>query len=151
VHRQLDQKEKVEQDKRQTIKDSDERTEISPWLERTQWIQHLEGQDKATIVQLVKPAGTEELELQEVEKSVARLVKQAKEIIVQRKVSVFTLQRLESFQVGQDAPKPFQVKLEEDTIKCYQRIWQQLLLYILRTADTELQLYRLTAKQQQCI
>jgi Orsellinic acid/F9775 biosynthesis cluster protein D len=63
VHQQLDQKEKVEQDKRQIIKDTAWETEVSSWLDRTQWITHLEGQDKATIVQLVKSVQPEELDL----------------------------------------------------------------------------------------
>jgi Orsellinic acid/F9775 biosynthesis cluster protein D len=151
VHRQLDQKEKIEQEKRQLVKETDDKTETSPWLERTQWIEHLQGQDKITIVRLVKPAGIEDPDMQEIEKSVVRLVEKARQTVLQKKVSIFTLQRLESFQASQDASKPFQVKLETDTIKRYQRIWQQLLLYILRTADMESRLYRLTQEQQDSI
>jgi putative sterol carrier protein len=119
VHRQLDQKEKDIKEKRKTVRDGEDITEVSPWLERTQWIRHLEGQEKASMVQLVKPAQTEELLLQEVEKSLGRLVEKAQQTILQKKVSIFTLQRVESFQPGQDAPKPFHVNIIFDTKQQY--------------------------------
>ncbi|KAH0543333.1 hypothetical protein GP486_008582, partial [Trichoglossum hirsutum] len=89
VHRQLDQKEKIIKEKRQAIRDSDDLTEVSSWLDRTQWIRHLEGQDKATIVKLINPAREEELELQYVEKSLERLVEKARQTILQKKVNTF--------------------------------------------------------------
>jgi hypothetical protein len=152
VYRQLDQKEKIIQEKRQIIRDSEDVTEVSPWLERTQWIRHLEGQDKATMVQLVRPAvqrgDDEELELQEVEKSVKRLVEKARQTILQKKVSTFTLHRVQSFHASQDAQKPFHVNMGLDTIERYRRVWMQLLVYILRTADSDSRLYQLTRKQE---
>lgn len=151
VHQQLDEKEKEEEEKRRIVKDSDEVTEVSAWLDRTQWIRHLEGQDKSDIAQLVKPAQQDEEELREVEKSVVRLVEQARQTILQKKVNIFTLQRLESFQPGQDAQKPFHVNFGTDTIQRYQRIWKQLLVYVLRTVDTESQRYQCTKEQQDSI
>lgn|ERR1700748_2390704 len=151
VHRQLDQKEKVIQEKRQVIKDSDELTEVSPWLERTQWLRHLEGQDKTTMAQLVKPAGAEEAVLQEVERSLKRLVEKARQTILQKKVSTFTLHRVESFHTGQDAQKPFHVNMDRQTLERYQRVWSQLLVYVLRTTDSESRLYKLTSIQQDSI
>jgi len=148
VHRQLDQKEKIEHEKRRIVKDSEDTTEVSSWLERTQWIRHLEGQDKATLLQLVKPMQIEEQELQEVEKSVKRLVEEAQQTILHKKVSIFTLHRLQSFQPGQDAPKPFHVNNNHQTIERYQRVWVQLLVYILRTADSNSRLYQLTPEQK---
>ncbi|KAH0558841.1 hypothetical protein GP486_004520 [Trichoglossum hirsutum] len=151
VHRQLDEKEEEKEEKRRIVRESDEGTEVSAWLDRTQWIRHLEGQDKSDVVQLVKSAKQEEEDLQEVEKSVERLVEQARQTIVQKKVSIFTLQRLESFQPGQDAQKPFYVNLGADTIQRYQRVWKQLLVYVLRTVDTESQWYQCTREQQDSI
>jgi superfamily II DNA helicase RecQ len=151
VHRQLDEKEEEEEEKRRIVRESDEGTEVSAWLDRTEWIRHLEGQDKSDIAQLVKPAQQEEQELQEVEKSVVRLVEQARQTILQKKVSIFALQRLESFQPGQDAQKPFHANLGMDTIQRYQRVWKQLLVYVLRTADTESQRYQCTKEQQDSI
>jgi hypothetical protein len=151
VHRQLDEKERKEQEKRCIIRESDNATEISPWLERTEWIYHLARQDKSAMVKLIRPAQNEELELQEVQKSIIRLVEKARETVLQRRVSIFTLQRLESFQSGQDAPKPFHVNMQQDTLRRYQRVWQQLLVYVVRTADTESRLYRLTQQQQNSI
>jgi hypothetical protein len=148
VHRQLDQKEKIVQEKRKIVRDAEDITEVSPWLERTQWIRHLEGQDKATMAQLVKPAQDNELKLQAIEKSFERLVKKAQQTIVQKKVSTFILHRVESFQVGEDSQKPFHVNLVTHTIEQYQRVWRQLLVYVLRTADSELWLYELTPTQE---
>ncbi|KAI9765618.1 MAG: hypothetical protein M1840_007307 [Geoglossum simile] len=106
VHRQLDEKEEEEKKKRRIVRESDEGIEVSAWLDRTQWIRHLEGRDKIAIALHIKPAGSEEHGLQEVEKSIIRLVEQARQTILQKKVSIFTLQRLESFQLDQDAEKP---------------------------------------------
>ncbi|KAH0565678.1 hypothetical protein GP486_000934 [Trichoglossum hirsutum] len=151
VYRQLEQKERTVQKKRQLIRDAEDSTEVSPWLERTQWIRHLEGQDRAAIAQLVKPADTEELEFQEMEKSVKRLVEKARQTILQKKVSTFTLHRVQSFQTGQDAEKPFHVNMDLDTLERYQRVWMRLLVYVLRTVDLDSRLYQLTQDQQSCI
>jgi superfamily II DNA helicase RecQ len=151
VHRRLNQKEKAEQDKRKAVRDSDEVTEISPWLEKTEWIRHLEGKDKATMATLVKPAEVAELELQEVEKSLKRLVEKARQTILQKKVSMFLLHRAESYEAGQDSHKVFHVNIGMDTIQRYLHIWSQILVYILRTASTESRLYQFTSTQQDCI
>ncbi|KAH0548600.1 hypothetical protein GP486_007856 [Trichoglossum hirsutum] len=151
VHRQLDQKEKIIEEKRQAIRDSDDLTEVSSWLDRTQWIRHLKGQDKATMVKLVNPARDEEMELQYVEKSLKRLVEKARQTILQKKISTFTLHRVQSFHAGEDSHKPFHVNLGIDTIERYQRIWSRLLIYMLRTAESETRLYQLTEDQQQQI
>src|SRR5579862_514407 len=150
VHQQLDEKEKIEKEKRNIIRDGEE-TEVSSWLDRTQWIRHLEGQDKATVVQWIRPAQSEEVELQEVEKSIERIVEQGRQTILQKKVSIFVLQRLESFQPGQDAQKPFHVNIGSETVQRYQRVWQALLLYVLRTADNEQQLYQYTKQQRHSV
>ncbi|KAH0551483.1 hypothetical protein GP486_007303 [Trichoglossum hirsutum] len=151
VHRQLDQKEKVIQEKKQLIRDAEDVTEVSPWLERTQWIRHLEGQDKASMVQLIKPAQVDEMELKEVEKSLKRLVEKARQTILQRRISTFMLHRLESFHSGQDAAKPFHINMNPQTVERYQHIWSQLLVYVLWTADSDSQLYRLKQDQRSCM
>ncbi|KAH0542813.1 hypothetical protein FGG08_002861 [Glutinoglossum americanum] len=147
VHRQLDQKEKVIEQKKQAIKDSEDATEVSSWLDRTQWIRHLEGQNKATVAKLVNPAGDEELELQYVEKSLARLVEKARQTILQKKVSTFTLHRVQNFHAGEDSHKPFHVNLNSKTIERYRRVWSRLLVYVLRTAKADKRLYQLTEDQ----
>ncbi|KAI9760300.1 MAG: hypothetical protein M1840_002562 [Geoglossum simile] len=115
VHQQLDQREKTVQEKRQVIRESDEMTEVSPWLERTQWIHHLEEQDRGEVIKLIRATKDEELELQEVEKSLKRLIEKARQTIVQKKVSTFTLHRVQSFQSGEDSNKPFHVNLNQET------------------------------------
>jgi putative sterol carrier protein len=148
VHRQLDQKEKIIEQKKQAIRDSDDPTEVSSWLERTQWIRHLEGQDRGIIVKLIGVASNEELEIQYLEKSLNRLIEKARQTILQKKISTFTLHRVQSFQSGEDSHKPFHVNLGSDTIERYQRVWSKLLIYILRTARSDIQLYQLTQEQQ---
>jgi Orsellinic acid/F9775 biosynthesis cluster protein D len=151
IHQQLDEKERKEREKRRIIRDSDEATEISPWLERTEWIHHLAGQDKSAMAKLVQPAEKEELELQEVEKSIVRLVKKAQCTISNKQVSIFTLHRLKSFHAGQDMERPFEVDMQKKTMERYWKVWQQLLAYVLRTADTESRLYQLTSRQREDI
>ena len=77
VHQQLDQKQKVIEEKKQVIKDNDNLTEVSSWLERTQWIRHLAGQNRVAIAQLVNRPRDEELGLQYVEKSLEWLVEKS--------------------------------------------------------------------------
>jgi superfamily II DNA helicase RecQ len=152
VHRQLDQKDRTVEEKKQAIRDSDDATEVSSWLDRTQWIRHLEGQDRAVVIQLVSPAKEdEELELRYVEKSLERLVEKARQTILQKKVSTFTLHRVQNFHAGEDSHKPFHVNLSQDTIERYRRVWSRLLIYVLRTARQETQLYQLTEHQRQGI
>jgi len=85
VHQQLDQKQKVIEEKKQVIKDNDNLTEVSSWLERTQWIWHLAGQNRVAIAQLVNRPRDEELGLQYVEKSLERLVEKSRQTIIQVK------------------------------------------------------------------
>ncbi|KAH0551515.1 hypothetical protein GP486_007269 [Trichoglossum hirsutum] len=151
VHRQLDQKEKTIEEKRQAIRDSDDPTEVSSWLDRTQWIRHLEGQDKATVAKLINPAREEELELQYMEKSLERLVEKARQTILQKKVSTFVLHRIQNFYAGEDSHKPFHIKLEAKTIERYQQVWSRLLIYMFRTTESDTRLYRLTEDQRQRI
>lgn len=148
VHRQLDQKEKVVQQKKQVIRDNEDTTEVSSWLDRTQWVRHLEGQDRATMAKLINPARDEELKLQHVEKSLVRLVEKARQTVLQKKVSTFMLHRIQSFHGGQDSHKPFHVQLDSKTIDRYQWVWSKLLVYILRTAGLDSRLYRLTKDQE---
>ena len=86
VHQQLDQKQKVIEEKKQVIKDSDNLTEVSSWLERTQWIRHLAGQNRVAMAQLVNRPRDEELGLQYVEKSLNRLVEKSRQTIIQVKL-----------------------------------------------------------------
>ena len=85
VHQQLDQKQKVIEEKKQVIKDNDNLTEVSSWLERTQWIRHLAGQNRVAIAQLVNRPRDEELGLQYVEKSLEWLVEKSQQTIIQVK------------------------------------------------------------------
>ncbi|KAI9770891.1 MAG: hypothetical protein M1839_003011 [Geoglossum umbratile] len=116
IHWQPAQKEKPIQEKKQFLKDSDEPTEISPWLKQTQWLRHLEGQYKMTMSQLVKPDQAEEPELQEVEKILKQLTEKARQTVLRKKVSTFTLHPIESFQAGQDSWKPFHVNVNRQTL-----------------------------------
>jgi hypothetical protein len=116
VYNQLNQKERIVEEKRKIVRDAEDITEVSSWLERTQWIRHLEGQDKATMAQLIKPAQDEELKLQAVERSFERLVRKAQQTIVLKKISTFILHQVESFHAGEDSQKPFHVNLVAHTI-----------------------------------
>src|SRR4051794_26572985 len=71
-------------------------------------------------------------------------------MILQKKVSSFTLHRINSFQPNIDKKRPLNVKLGECMLENYIRVWKRLLCYVLRTADTEL-LYKLTVKQHCCM
>jgi len=145
VENQLDEKQKIIQEKKQVIMESDNPTEVSSWLERTQWIWHLEGQERAKIaVTADLPMMAEELMLQKITSSIEQLIQTAQQTVLQKKVSSFALHRINSFQPNIDKEKPLNVKLGECTLENYIQVWKRLLYYVLRTADTE-PLYKLTA------
>jgi hypothetical protein len=100
------------------------------------------------MVQLVEPARDIEPELQEVEKSLKRLVEKARQTVLRRKVNIFTLYRIQNLQIGKDSNEPFHVNLSSKTLEQYQQVWIQLLVYIIRAFQTESQLYRLTPTQE---
>src|SRR5436309_3473959 len=150
VEHQLDEKQKIIQEKKQVIMESDNPTEVSSWLERTQWIRHLEGQERAKIAVTADLPTAEELILQEITSSIEQLIQTAQQTVLQKKVSSFALHRINSFQPNIDKERPLNVKLGERTLENYIRVWKRLLCYVLRTADTE-PLYKLTAKQRCCM
>jgi RecQ family ATP-dependent DNA helicase len=150
VEHQLDEKQKIIQEKKQIIMESNNPTEVSSWLERTQWIRHLEGQERAKIAVTADLPTTEEPILQEISSSIEQLIQIARQTILQKKVSSFTLHRINSFQPNIDKERPLNVKLGERTLENYIRVWKRLLCYVLRTADTE-PLYKLTVKQHCCM
>jgi hypothetical protein len=101
------------------------------------------------MAQLISMPGDGELELQYAVKSLERLVEKARQTVLQKKVSTFTLHRVQKFHSGEDSHKPFHVNLGSDTIERYQRVWIKLLIYVLRTADSsETSLYQFTQHQQ---
>jgi hypothetical protein len=67
------------------------------------------------MAKLVQSAEKEELGLQEVEKSIVRLVKKAQHTISNKQVSIFTLHRLKSFHAGQDMERPSTKSVNEYT------------------------------------
>jgi hypothetical protein len=121
------------------------------------------------MAQLLKdPQEREESWLQEVAKSLQRLVAEAQAIVQEKKVSSFCLLRLESFEGGKDATKPFHANLMTATLKQYQQVWLKLLYYVLHTANQPspsssssstsvpipvqgFHLYQPTADQRSCI
>ena len=150
VEHQLDEKQKIIQKKKQVITESDNPTEVSSWLERTQWIRHLEGQERAKIAVTADLPTIEEPILQEINRSIEQLIQIAQQTVLQKKVSSFALHRINSFQPNIDKERPLNVKLGERTLENYIWVWKRLLCYVLRTADTE-PLYKLTAKQHCCM
>jgi hypothetical protein len=102
VELQLDEKQKIIEKKKQVIMESDNPTEVSSWLERTQWIRHLEGQERAKIAVTADLPIAEEPILQEITKSIEQLIQMAQQTVLQKKVSSFALHRINSFQPNID-------------------------------------------------
>jgi hypothetical protein len=82
------------------------------------------------------------------------LIGKAKQTIIKKKVSMFLLHRAKSYEAGRDSREAFHIKNYDETIQRYQRVWNQILVYVLRTASAEYsesRLYHLTQKQQDAI
>ncbi|KAJ9654637.1 hypothetical protein H2201_008965 [Coniosporium apollinis] len=117
------------------------RTQVSPWLEMTRWSVYLCGQDlrvAARLVELPDP-NTDDGCLLAVVAAFDRVIEQARNSILEDRVSVFDQHRINSFIRGRTAARPIVSKLRDGTYKKYKEVWKRLLCFV----------YRMICKNQQ--
>jgi hypothetical protein len=121
-------------------------TELSTWLQTTEWVRYLQGHDleaAARLIALPDP-GLPEPGLVAILESLDRLVEQARDSIVQGKVNAFDQQRINSFlrpgsRASRASDRPLAYKLKEGTYRQYKGTWKQLLCFVYRLVYLEQQ------------
>src|SRR2546429_1066644 len=150
------QKALVIQQQKNIVRQTSVRTEISPWLEKTEWIEHLLGQDLLKLAPLVSmPDSKTESMLVTICEKLDKLVEMARMSMLTKKVDSFDSQRINSFIRHKSNVRSLNIRLQDNTYKKYKLVWKQLLCYVIRTAVTRAeeapQLYRLTEVQLHCL
>jgi len=121
-------------------------TEVSPWLDLTQWITYLSGYSSqgglSQAIRLIDLPGRSPLQAAEADDSLLsvllssfdRVIEQARESLVQGRLNVFDQHRVNSFLPRRSAAKPLLFRLQENTYKKYKKVWRQLLCFVYRLA-----------------
>ena len=108
-------------------------TEANPWLRRTRWDQHLQGQQLADLAALVELPRNHETILQTFGLSIDRIIANARTSVLQQKINIFDQTALNMFNEHQvKAGQPFQDKLQKGTYQRYKGVWKKLLCFIYR-------------------
>jgi len=124
--------------------------EINPWLERTKWIEHLEGHNLGTMSKLVDSPNKKETELKLICDAFKRAIHFTKEEC--GKLSHFDLKQINCFKWHQSYSRPFKYQIEKPSMNHYISVWQHILCYVFRMAermeeDDRYALYKLTNTQ----
>lgn len=128
-------------------------TQLPPWLEKTQWLDYLKGQDLAQVAWLgAKPRPDEPL-LEIITKSVGRLVDQGVRAIQDHRISQFDELLINAYTsfVPQKYERPINVGLTKPTWRNYTSFWQRLLCFTYRTTFNMPQRLSYCLTQQQDI
>jgi hypothetical protein len=125
-----------EQEEGQWISEQRDSTEISPWLELTQWPKYLHDHSFATVAALAAlPNQAQEPLLILFTQSVTRLIERAYQTIEDRRVNEFDQIRINSFlQRPGIWDHPIQIHLKPSTYQRYRQVWQRLVCFAYRTS-----------------
>lgn len=125
---------------------------VSPWLERTRWLQYLDGADLHELAQLVQiECVAPEPTLAVLFGAIDRLTDAACRSLSEDRLNFFGQKKIASFlpqRSGYSAPLVY--KLQQATYKAYKLTWKRLLAFVARTStpDRPSQLqHRLTPQQ----
>ena len=138
VDRLLDEADHEQEQTARIVPGKAGKTEVSPWLELTQWPRHLSGLHFPQIWRMVQPPQPQETNLQQLCESFDRIVWAGKESIEQHKINDFDQSRINSFiRQRRLADRPIMVKLQKGTWVRYSGIWKRLLCFVSRTTQPE--------------
>ena len=159
LHMQVGQRTERIQQSRTLIETAKNAREVNPWLDRTKWVKHLQGQDLVQMAKLAAMPAIKETELNEICVAFKRMMHKTRQLIRDQKINHFDLKSINSFTRHQDFQRPFNIaELQEPTFNHYISIWQRLLCYLIRTSDPSdglvhlaPVLYRLTHNQRLCL
>lgn len=111
------------------------KSQVSPWIERTRWLQYLDGVNLQALARLVdlEPTANEAI-LAVLFSSIDRLIEAAYQSIHEDRLNFFGQKKIASFlpqKSGYSAPLVY--KLQQATYKTYKLTWKRLLAFIWRT------------------
>jgi hypothetical protein len=111
-------------------------TEVSPWLELTQWPRYLQGQSFTAVAALAAlPDPTQEPLLVAFAGSVKRLIDRAYRTIADRRINEFDQVRINTFVPRPGIwNRPIQIHLKPSTYQRYRQVWQRLICFAYRTS-----------------
>lgn len=139
IEDQLEQHIKETKEWHHTIPDTATAAEVSPWLEMTRWPKYLGGHDFAQLALLAdRPDPIREPILQELTRSLGRVIEAGHRSIQEDKVNVFDQARINSFiQRRRASDRPLMIKLQKATWRQYTSVWQRLICFAYRTVLPE--------------
>ena len=106
--------------------------EINPWVERTGWARHLEGQKRRKLTPFIaKPDPEAEPELVEISKRFDKIITVAQKTTMAR-VGTFTRMEINRKVASTEVKKPFNAYIEEDALKRYRDEFKCVIWYIIR-------------------
>jgi hypothetical protein len=116
------------------------KTEVSPWLDLTQWERYLRGYDLSRVVRHLDLPSPQPLfdpeqpddHLILVLESFDRLVEQAREALRTDRINIFDQQRVSSFLTRRTTNFSLVHKPQEGTYMRYKKVWKQLLSFVYR-------------------
>ena len=158
LHVQMQKQKSTVADNLSIIQKARDRREISPWLERTRWISHLEGHDMIKLVQLIAVPKTSRgchVGLISIITSVNRVLINTRTMVTEDKIlGDFDLKQINSFERHKQYSRPINLDITPETLKFYIGTWQRLLCYLIRTSrprdgeDPPPVLYQLTQTER---
>lgn len=148
---------KIESDRRRSketllnVVIEDPAVQINPWLSRTQWSTYLKGFERSSLLQLVEePRGDDDDEtpLESFVWATVRSLLRACQYNATTAAGIFV--RMEVVQNDQDRRQtvPLQAYLSDATFLDNCRPWQRLILFFVRTRQSEEWTYRLSRPQE---
>lgn len=109
-----------------TIEKSSISTEVSPWLERTRWIDHLQGYDLRRMAKSTDLPTKRENILETICQGIQRSIIQMKQMVLDQKIGHFDLKQINSFDRYKSFSKPLNVQIQDSTFNFYISVWQRL-------------------------
>ena len=142
---------KAEEEERRVIKEAEEAREPNPWLRRVGWAAHLAGLDRTELREWIEMPDEEEPDLEILCKAFDWMIQDAQYITVQEVVSQAALFEANRKEANVEPQKPFDSWMDITTVKSYTQVWKQLLCYVFRAEDEEVEkrpAYKLQGQQQ---
>ncbi|GME40029.1 uncharacterized protein LTHEOB_12917 [Neofusicoccum parvum] len=132
--------EELEKRARATIEDG-EKDEVSPWLDRTQWLPYLARLDRDDLLASVEePNTTNNPDRPEEEEPAAAAIWKAMDEVtrigqqaVTQRVGIFIRMELMRTEKHQNRYYPLQPYMEENAVADRSRAWKQVLMFFVRT------------------
>jgi hypothetical protein len=116
------------------------KTEVSPWLDLTQWERYFRGHNLSRVIRLLDLPSPHPLfdpdqpdnHLVLILDSFDRLIEQARESLRTDRINIFDQQRVSSFLTRRTTNFSLVHKLQEGTYNTYKKVWKQLLSFVYR-------------------